>query len=175
MTDLAIEWGGMDVKEVYPQRLPDLFVGRPVTLCGKFNGTGATTVRVRGTVAGQTQVVEVPVNMDDASAAHKAVPVVWARGKIAELADRAAWDPSVEAAPQIKSLALEHGLVSPFTSFIAVDGSQRTAGTFGVSVDNAVPVPEGVRYDNTVGEAGKTPRPAQGNGGSTTVAPGSDE
>jgi Ca-activated chloride channel family protein len=28
MTDLSVDWGGARVAEVYPNRLPDLFVGR---------------------------------------------------------------------------------------------------------------------------------------------------
>ena len=38
MTDLEIEWGQMQVSEVYPRRIPDLFVGKPVVITGKYTG-----------------------------------------------------------------------------------------------------------------------------------------
>ena len=38
LTDLAIDFGDARVSEVYPATLPDLFVGRPVVVTGKFSG-----------------------------------------------------------------------------------------------------------------------------------------
>lgn len=42
--------------------------------------------------------------------------------------------------------------MSAYTAFLAVDGSERTAGSEGVNVPVGVPVPDGVRYDTTVTE-----------------------
>ena len=38
LTDVEIDWGGMAVSDTYPGRLPDLFVGRPLVVAGKFRG-----------------------------------------------------------------------------------------------------------------------------------------
>ena len=37
------------------------------------------------------------------------------------------------------------------TAFVAVDSMNRTSGDYGTTVPMPVPVPEGVRYDTTVG------------------------
>ena len=42
--------------------------------------------------------------------------------------------------------------MSDYTAFVAVDASRRTAGSHGTTVHQAVPVPEGVRYQTTVRE-----------------------
>jgi Ca-activated chloride channel family protein len=47
LTNIAIDWGSMEVEDVIPARLPDLFVGRPVIVTGKFRNPDATTVRVK--------------------------------------------------------------------------------------------------------------------------------
>ncbi len=48
MTDLSINWGSMNVTDVYPQIVPDLIVGRPVVLTGRFTGEpGTVTVNGR--------------------------------------------------------------------------------------------------------------------------------
>jgi Ca-activated chloride channel family protein len=52
----------------------------------------------------------------------------------------------------VKQTALTYGLVSDYTSFLAVDSSRRTEGSHGTTVSVPVPVPEGVRYDTTVQE-----------------------
>ena len=53
LTDVRIDWGGLGVSDVYPQRLPDLFVGRPVIVTGRFTGQAPAAVRVTGR-AGET-------------------------------------------------------------------------------------------------------------------------
>ncbi|MDP7133313.1 MAG: hypothetical protein QF437_22650, partial [Planctomycetota bacterium] len=91
------------------------------------------------------------VGLDEASV-HQGLPFVWARSRIADLADRATWqkENSHELSTGILGTALEFGLMSEFTSFIAVDSMTKTAGAFGTTVAVPVPVPAGVRYETTV-------------------------
>ena len=72
--------------------------------------------------------------------------------KIADLADQSIYEPSAEWAERIKQVALDYGLMSAFTAFVAVDSSRQTEGTEGTTVPVAIPVPEGVKYDTTVPE-----------------------
>ncbi len=151
LTDVEIDWGGMAVTDVYPARLPDMFVGRPVVVTGKFLGTPTDFV-VSGTAGGEIR--RITIAGGDNNAANAYVPKIWARLRIADLADRQAWqaDPHDELAAAIKSTALEHQLMSDYTSFVAVDSSRRTEGEHGTTVHQAVPVPDGVKYETTVQE-----------------------
>jgi Ca-activated chloride channel family protein len=152
LTDLAVDFGAMKTSDVFPQKLPDLFVGRPVILTGRFTGHGATTLHVKGRVGGEARDFEIPVDLDDASSQHGGIASVWARAKIADLADRSTWEPGNDLPGNIKQVALEHGLMSAFTAFVAVDSSTQTAGDHGTTVAVPVPVPEGVKYETTVNE-----------------------
>jgi len=151
LTDMSIDWGGMQVSGVYPKRLPDLFVGRAVVVTGKFRGDLAEP-EVSGRAGGQR--VEYTVHRNGDENAHAFIPNVWARLRIADLADRQAWthDPHDELAGAIRNTALEYGLMSDYTAFVAVDASRRTEGRHGTTVHQAVPVPRGVRYETTVEE-----------------------
>jgi Ca-activated chloride channel homolog len=152
LTDLKIDWGGMQVSEVFPRQLPDLFVGRPVILTGRFNGRSDTTVRVAGNAAGSTVQLNVGANLSDPGATHKGLPSVWARMKIAELANQSTYAPDPELPDAIKQVALDYGLMSAFTAFVAVDSSRVTEGNEGTTVPVAVPLPDGVKYESTVPE-----------------------
>jgi len=152
LTDVAIDFSGMKVADVYPRRIPDLFVGRPVILTGRFTGRGRTTIRVTGKIGDLSQEIAIPVNLDDSAARHKGIACVWARKKIEDLANRATYDSNPELPEEIKQVALEYSLMSAYTAFIAVDSSKKTAGDHGVTVAIPVPVPDGVRYDTTVQE-----------------------
>ena len=70
--------------------------------------------------------------------------------KIAELADQSSYRPDPELPDAIKQVALDYGLMCPFTAFIAVDSTRRTEGSEGTTVPVAVPVAEGVKYKTTV-------------------------
>jgi len=149
LTDVSIDWGNMAVADVYPAKLPDMFVGRAVVITGKYLGaTGNITVS--GMAGSKTQRLNIPATQNDNS--KTSISKIWARLRIADLTDRQAWEDDThgELANAIKNTALEYQLVSDYTSFVAVDASRRTDGEFGVTVPQAVPVPDGVRYETTV-------------------------
>lgn len=149
LTDISIDWGDMRVSDIYPAQIPDLFVGRPVILTGRFSGNGTAQIRVKGKVGGENEQIPLALNLDK-TARRDALRPVWARMKIADLADQSTWQDNPDLPAQIKSLALEHNLMSAFTAFVAVDATQKTAGDYGTSVAVPVPTPEGTRYDTTV-------------------------
>jgi Ca-activated chloride channel family protein len=159
MTDVTIDWGEMRISDVSPYRLPDLFAGRPVIVTGRFEGDGATTVRIAGRVGSQPIEIPLAVDLNDAASTHEALANIWARRQIAELADRGTWDDDEAIPTRIREVALEYGLMSAFTAFIAVDSSRVTAGDHGTIVPVAVPVPDGVRYETTVVDPAASPAP----------------
>jgi Ca-activated chloride channel family protein len=152
LTDIAIDWGGLRATEVFPREVPDLFVGRPVILAGRFKGDARAEIRVSGTIGDKQIDIPVVGEADEVTAAHRGLPSVWARKKIADLADQSLNAPDADLPMQIKQVALDYGLMSAYTAFIAVDSTRRTEGNEGTTVPVAVPVPEGVKYETTVPE-----------------------
>jgi Ca-activated chloride channel family protein len=150
LTDISIDFGSLRVSDVYPRRIPDLFVGRPVIVTGRFTGSADGVIRVRGFAGSEAKDILVPICTDQPAPGHQSLAAIWARNKIADLADRSGWNDSPDLPDQIKQVALEYGLMSPYTSFIAVDSLTRTAGDHGVTVNVPVPVPDGVKYETTV-------------------------
>ena len=150
LTDVTIDWGDMQVTDMYPSRIPDLFVGRPVILTGRFKGNSSTTIHVKGKVGDMTQDIPIAVNLEDSAATHAGIACVWARKKIEMLGSQTTYDTNPDLPGEIKQVALEYGLMSAYTAFIAVDSSRKTAGDHGITVAVPVPVPDGVRYDTTV-------------------------
>ena len=154
LTDIQIEWAGMDVKQVFPQQMNDLFVGRPVLVHGRYDGSGKTTVTVRGRAAGRDVAIKIKVDLD-AKKKRESLPLLWARSEIQHISDRlaVAADSSLES--RGLDLALNYNLVSDWTSFVAVDASQIVdePGTRTETVP--VPVPDGVKYDTTVKGQGR--------------------
>jgi Ca-activated chloride channel family protein len=148
LAGLEIEWRGADVYDLEPQRLPDLFVGRPLVIHGRVRGDLPATVQLRGRVGAQPFRFDLEVG---APRAHPALVKLWARARIRSLADAMTFVATPdELASEIEALALQHGLASAYTSFVAVDASQITDGDHGTTVRVPAEMPRGVRYEPTV-------------------------
>lgn len=158
LTDLAIDWGRLQVTDLAPRELPDLFPGRAVVITGRITGSldglDGSAVRVSGRSGGERREFVVPAREITAFTRNSVLPVQWARARIADLASRARVENEEQqraTASEVKRVALEHNLVSPFTAFIAVDAWSQTSGDHGYSVSVPAAVPAGMRYDTNAG------------------------
>lgn len=150
LSDLSIDWAGLDVSDVFPKRLPDLYVDRPVLITGRCKGNATGPIKVSGRAGRERLPTTVTVITDDRPESTAKLGTIWARRKIEELTDKATSDNGPRLMDQIKQLSLDFGLMSSYTAFIAVDSLTRTPGTFGTTVAQPVPIPAGTRYETTV-------------------------
>ena len=149
LANITVNFTGLHVTDVYPRRIPELFVGRPIIITGRFTGDPVGDISVVGKVGKEELRFNLPT--DKKPSENPAIATVWARMKIADLQEQAIYDDR-NISKDIREIALTHGLMSAYTSFIAVDSSRKTEGDHGTSVAVPVPVPDGVRYDTTVQE-----------------------
>ncbi len=125
LTDVRVEWGGIEVEGVYPRKTPDLVVGRPVLLVGRFSGAGKQTLRVIGNAGGKKVSLPLSANLDATASAHPGIEKLWARWRIKELHARESLRPTRDLRRSITETALRHGLLSRYTSMMIVDTTTR--------------------------------------------------
>ncbi|MDA0373778.1 MAG: VIT domain-containing protein [Planctomycetota bacterium] len=148
LADLRFDWHGAAVHDVEPRALPDLFAGRPLMIHGRVKGELPASITLEGKIGAKPYRFDLPIG---APIQHPALVKLWARSRIRSLSDAMAISPQPdEFRPQVMELALEHGLASAFTSFVAVDSSMVTEGSHGITVTVPAEMPRGVRYETTV-------------------------
>ena len=125
LTNVKIDWGAMQASEVYSGRFTDLPSGRAVMVAGRFSGTEPTSVTVTGTAGNQPVSFSIPADLAKTSS-EKTIPKIWASMKIAKLERDWFGLDIFEYIRNIKQVALDYGLASPFTAFLAVDASEPT-------------------------------------------------
>ena len=153
LTDIKLDWSGADIRDVYPSTIPDLFVGRPVVITGRFQGTGVANLKLSGRIANVPHEMALKVDLAEEGSRHPALAAVWARARIATLSDRMIFTPDGhDCAGEIRATAIEYSLMSQYTAFVAVDSSRVTEGATGTTVPVPVPTPAGVKYETTVPE-----------------------
>ncbi|MBX7218330.1 MAG: TonB family protein [Blastocatellia bacterium] len=122
LTDISLDWGGLPVKDVYPETIPDLFSVKPVVVTGRFTGSGRGTLRLKGTMRGQPFVKEIPVVFPETEPNHDVLATLWARTRIGVLTEQLQDEEERDQARlEITELGLAYGLLTPFTSFVAVE------------------------------------------------------
>ena len=122
--NLTIDWPA--AVEAWPQRVPDLYLGQPLLVAVNF---GTAPPRGEVTVSGEinAQVWNVRLQLgsgaDPATATgHRGVASLWARHKIAGLLDEKLAGRDEDAVrADVLPVALRHQLLSPYTSFVAVE------------------------------------------------------
>lgn len=112
--------------EAWPERLPDLYLGEPLLVAVSFGAQAPQgEVTVTGDIGGTSwrQSLQLSSGADPHSASrHKGVATLWARQKITGLLDQKVLGQSEEMVrAQVLPVALQHQLLSPYTSFIAVE------------------------------------------------------
>lgn len=128
MTDVTIDWGGLQVVDVLPRKVPDLFDAQPVVLLGRYRNGGPATLTLRGRVGAKNVELATRVNLGVASAASSGLTSMWARARIEEVDRLQKFGQFPEAVKEITTLGLEHHLVTAHTSFVAVDSMPVTDG-----------------------------------------------
>ncbi len=119
LTGIEVHWPLEAAVESWPQRIGDLYLGEPVVLSGRFEGTPPAELAVSGRRGDEPWSVRLPIATGRASAG---VAVLWAQRKVRALLDSVhdGADPE-EVRAQVVTLGLEHHLVTPHTSLVAVD------------------------------------------------------
>jgi Ca-activated chloride channel family protein len=121
LADIEITFSGGSMIEMYPYEIPDLYLGEPVVVAVKLDAP------IRGaTVSGWAGDLLWRVGIDDRDIEERAgVHAIWARQAIEERMDDriGSRDETLlfQLRAEIIELALEHHLVSAFTSLVAVD------------------------------------------------------
>jgi len=118
LTDLKVSFPDDVDVEIWPNRIPDLYLGEPVVIAAKtsnFNGN----ILISGQRVSTTWEVDLPLTGGQQG---NGVAPLWARAKIKALMDSTIDGAKKEDVKnEIIKVALQHHLVSKYTSLVAVE------------------------------------------------------
>jgi len=119
LTDVEVEFEGLETSDLYPQSVPDLFEGSTLMLTGRYEATGDTVaVRVRGRAGDERRAYVYSFELDEADD-RDFVPRLWATRRVGELLDRVRVEgESTALVAEIRELGMGYGLITPYTTFI---------------------------------------------------------
>jgi Ca-activated chloride channel homolog len=153
LTDVRLSFEGVELAEVYPQRLPDLFLRQPLLVFGRISQGRKGTVHLTARAGDQPFETSIPFDASTASF-HPGITTLWARQRVEDLMDR--WrEADEDARASIRSSLIAHAiryhLVTRFTSLVAVEEVVANAGGESRTVPVPSELPAGMQMDKVFG------------------------
>ncbi|AFV00932.1 marine proteobacterial sortase target protein [Simiduia agarivorans] len=123
LTQVKIDWPQAVEVEQWPARLPDLYAHQPLLVAARLRGPFVgQTIAVSGRSQAGDWRTTLTLTPNQPGAASKGVATLWARAKIDALLDQLVTGKSrEEVRNEVLPIALTHQLLSPYTSFVAVE------------------------------------------------------
>jgi Ca-activated chloride channel family protein len=143
LSDLKIDWGGVETDLVYPRTTPDLFHGSQLVLMGRYRPRASAT---RLTLSGKVNGRERSFAYDDLQFPEKQsdtefLPHLWAMRRVGHLLDQIRLNgASKELRDEIVELGTRYGIVTPYTSHLVLEREMRMLQS-GVLAPGAVGLP----------------------------------
>lgn len=150
LTDLEMDFGGVQTDLLYPRQMTDIFKGSQMTLIGRYKNASDLryiTLRLKGRSGRETKSfvysnLQFPARADD----NDFLPRLWATRRVGWLVEQIRSNgENKELHSEIVDLGTRYGIVTPYTSYLAIDGN--IAGERTISNLRSLPDPRNTQPD----------------------------
>ncbi|QQS42099.1 MAG: VWA domain-containing protein [Acidobacteriota bacterium] len=136
LSDVEIDYGPVDIEKNYPRELSDIFRGSQSVITGRYRNQGDlknVTLRLSGLFGSGRRTFEFrELDFPLKSLENEFLPRLWASRRVGWLMEQIRINgESKELKDEIVDLGTRYGIVTPYTSYLATDGSFRARDTVG--------------------------------------------
>jgi len=129
LTDIQLDFGqGIRVSKIYPSPLPDLFKGSSLTILGRYDRGGKTTITLRGKVENKEKEFKFDTGNgfisqgSTDSMRNEFVAPLWAARRVGFLLDQIRLHgQEKELIDEVTQLARTYGIITPYTSYLILE------------------------------------------------------
>lgn len=159
MVELAIGESPVELTEIYPVTLPDLFAGEELVVFGRYRARREASgpVTVAGRRGERVERFSTTATFGEHTEANEFIPRLWASRKIGFLSQQLRLNsPNQELVDEIRRTALRYGLLSEYTSYLVQEPMDVALGRGGVvplSIGGAAASPSAATGEGAVRQA----------------------
>jgi Ca-activated chloride channel family protein len=125
LSDLMLEVSNVEVYQTYPKELPDLFKGSNLLIFGRYKGNGKAEIKLSGKLSGKEKIFQLKTDFTSSDERYNFIPPIWASRRIGYLLDLIRLNGESKAmVDEITSLAREHGIITPYTSYLIMEDEE---------------------------------------------------
>ncbi len=133
LTDLKLDFASLQTDLMYPRKLTDIFKGTQLTLVGRYKNSSDIkniALKLSGKTGSERRVLsyqklDFPFRATD----NEFLPRLWATRRVGWLVEQIRTNgENKEIRDEIIDLGTRYGIVTPYTSYLTTDGSERMIG-----------------------------------------------
>lgn len=122
LTDIEYRFEGIEIFDIYPERLSDLFRGSDITVMGRYRGSGEGLIQLSGSQDGRALGISRPTDFPLIEEKRDFLAPLWAQRKVGYLLEQIRLNgESEELRNEITMLGEKFGLVTPYTSYLVAE------------------------------------------------------
>jgi Ca-activated chloride channel family protein len=128
LTDLEIDFGNVQTELIYPRKTPDLFKGTQIALIGRYKTfDDRATIILRGRDGREVRTFRYnDLNFPQRDEENAFLPKLWAIRRVGWLTEQIRNNgEQKELKDEIIQLGTRYGIVTPYTSFLAMENNLR--------------------------------------------------
>jgi len=119
LTDLRLAGAPVELRDLYPSPLPDLFAGDELVLFGRYRGAGTGDVAFTGVRGGTSERFSVGVAFPEEARGDDYIPRLWAGRRIGVLTrELRLHGRNQEVIDEVRDLGLRYGILTEYTSYL---------------------------------------------------------
>lgn len=127
LTDLKLDLGGAQTDLIYPRGIPDVFRGSQVTLIGRYSNDAdlnSVLLKLNGKSGGAVRTYNyAKLSFPLRNEANDYLPRLWATRRVGWLMEQVRSNgEQKELRDEIVDLGTRYGIVTPYTSYLALEG-----------------------------------------------------
>jgi hypothetical protein len=164
LTDIEVTIEGVAAFDILPKNpaglLPDLFDAQPILIHARYappsGGAIEGTVVITGNTGTDRYERRVPVRFSATAPDHGSIATLWARAKVddvlaphLEAVEQGSTPPAIKT--EVVRLGEDYALLTPFTSFVAVEKTRVVVGGRPMLVTVPIELPEGTDWQGFFG------------------------
>jgi Ca-activated chloride channel family protein len=147
LADLELDLGAVETDAVYPRKIGDLFKGRQAVVIGRYKNDRDLrdlTVRLKGKTGREVRTFEYNgLAFPERSEDNDFLPRLWASRRVGWLIEEMRNNGETkELRDEIVELGTRYGIVTPYTSYLATDGTFQAATRDARGFANMAPAAE---------------------------------
>lgn len=126
LSDLDLDWGSLNIYDLFPRELPDLFKGSQVMVLGRYKNAAETKLQLSGFAQGKRKQMVFALATPARDIDDDAIPRLWASRKVGHLlSEIRLHGEDKELKDEIVRLSLEFGILTPYTSMLVQEDEKR--------------------------------------------------
>ncbi len=126
LSDVKLNFDNIEVYQTYPKDLPDFFKGSSLIVFGRYKQGGNSKITLSGNLDGKIKKFSLTNKFETDNDEYNFIPTIWASRRIGYLLDLIRLNgQDKELVEEITALAREHGIITPYTSYLIMEDEDK--------------------------------------------------